>query len=292
MNLTGKTIVLTGASSGLGAEAARLLSAQGAALHLVGRDEKRTRAIGEELHAPTYTADFTSLSQTRTLAAQLAHAVPNIDVLALNAGGVMPPRLTGDGIDANFQANALAPWLLMTQLAGQLGTGRVLLTSSRSHNNAVLTGRVLLTSSRSHNNAVLSPHNLAAALAGEPRVSGHRTYARAKLAAGVLLREFHRRNPGVDAGDFHPGIMASDFGRYMGRTGSLLKTAARPFIGTPRQGAERLAELATRQQDLAGAYFVHTRRAKGSAQLHSQELGTALWEVANRATASTSNSAE
>ncbi|MFE2499302.1 SDR family NAD(P)-dependent oxidoreductase [Streptomyces scopuliridis] len=275
MNLTGKTIVLTGASSGLGAEAARLLSAQGAALHLVGRDEKRTRAIGEELHAPTYTADFTSLSQTRGLAAQLAHAVPNIDVLALNAGGVMPPRLTDDGIDANFQANALAPWLLMTQLAGQLGTGRVLLTSSRSHNNAVL-----------------SPYNLAAALAGEPRVSGHRTYARAKLAAGVLLREFHRRNPGVDAGDFHPGIMATDFGRYMGRTGSLLKTAARPFIGTPRQGAERLTELATRQQDLAGAYFVHTRRAKGSAQLHSQELGTALWEVANHATASTSNSAE
>ncbi|MFE2442883.1 SDR family NAD(P)-dependent oxidoreductase [Streptomyces sp. NPDC021218] len=267
MNLTGKTIVLTGASSGLGAEAARLLSARGAALHLVGRDEKRTRAIGEELHAPTYTADFTSLSQTRTLAARLALAVPNIDVLALNAGGVMPPRLTDDGIDASFQANALAPWLLMTQLAGQLGTGRVLLTNSRSHNNAVL-----------------PLYNLAATLAGEPRVSGHRTYARAKLAAGVLLREFHRRNPDVDAGDFHPGIIASDFGRYMGRTGSLLKTAARPFIGTPRQGAERLIELATRQQPLDGAYFVHTRHAKGSAQLHSQELGTALWEAADRAT--------
>ncbi|MBL1112780.1 SDR family NAD(P)-dependent oxidoreductase [Streptomyces sp. 110] len=268
MDLTGKTIVLTGASSGAGAEAARLLSARGAALHLVGRDEKRTRAIGEELRAPTYTADFTSLSQTRGLAARLAHAVPNIDVLALNAGGVMPPCLTDAGIDASFQANALAPWLLMTQLAGQLGTGRVLLTNSRSHNNAVL-----------------SPNNLDAALAGEPRVSGHRTYARAKLAAGVLLREFHRRNPGVDAGDFHPGIMASDFGRYMGRTGSLLKTAARPFIGTPRQGAERLVDLATRQQALDGAYFVRTRPARGSAQLHSQELGTALWEAANRATA-------
>ncbi|MFJ8793498.1 SDR family NAD(P)-dependent oxidoreductase [Streptomyces sp. NPDC102462] len=275
MNLTGKTIVLTGASSGLGAEAARLLGARGATLHLVGRDEKRTRAIGEELHAPTYTADFTSLSQTLGLAAQLAHAVPNIDVLALNAGDVMPPGLTDDGIDATFQANALAPWLLMTQLAAKLGTGRVLLTNSRSHNNAVL-----------------SPHNLAAALAGEPRVSGHRTYARAKLAAGVLLREFHRRNPGVDAGDFHPGLVASDFGRHMGRTGSLLKTAARPFIGTPRQGAERLAELATRQQALAGAYFVHTRRAKGSVQLHSQELGTALWDVANHATASAANSTE
>ncbi|MBU3864540.1 hypothetical protein KN815_10760 [Streptomyces sp. 4503] len=60
MNLTGKTIVLTGANSGLGAEAARLLSARGAALHFVGRDEKCTRAIGEELHAPTYTAAFTS----------------------------------------------------------------------------------------------------------------------------------------------------------------------------------------------------------------------------------------
>ncbi|MFC9428852.1 SDR family NAD(P)-dependent oxidoreductase [Streptomyces sp. NPDC056987] len=268
MNLAGRTIVLTGASSGLGAEAARLLGARGAALHLVGRDETRTRVIGEELRAPTYTADFTSLSETRGLAARLAHAVPKIDVLALNAGGVMPPHLTDDGIDANFQANALAPWLLMTLLAGRLGTGRVLLTTSPSHNNAVL-----------------SPHNLAATLAGEPRVSGHRTYARAKLAAGVLLREFHRRNPGVDAGDFHPGIMASDFGRYMGRTGSLLKTAARPFIGSPRQGAERLVELAARQQALAGAYFVHTRRARGSAQLHSQELGAALWEAADRATA-------
>ncbi|MFD8279207.1 NAD(P)H-binding protein [Streptomyces solisilvae] len=91
--------------------------------------------------------------------------------------------------------------------------------------------------------------------------------------------------PASSAWSAHPGIMASDFGRYMGRTGSLLKTAARPFIGTPRQGAARLAELATRQQVLSGTYFVHTRPAKGSAQLHSRELGTALWEAANRATA-------
>lgn len=146
----------------------------------------------------------------------------------------MPPSLTDDGIDATFQANALAPWLLMTQLAGKLGTGRVLLTNSRAHNNAVL-----------------SLHN---------------------IAAGVLLREFHRHNPGVDAGDFHPGLIASDFGRYMGRTGSLLKTA-------------------TRQQALDGTYFVHARPAKGSAQLHSEELGTALSEAADRATASASNSA-
>ncbi|MEV7088542.1 SDR family NAD(P)-dependent oxidoreductase [Streptomyces sp. NPDC093085] len=275
MNLKGRTVVLTGASSGLGAEAARLLSARGAALHLVGRDEARTRAIGEELRAPACTADFTSLSQTRGLAVRLAHAAPHIDVLALNAGGVMPPRLTDDGIDAAFQANALAPWLLMTELARRL-----------------VVGRVLLTNSRSHGNAVLSPHNLAAALVGEPRVSGHRTYARAKLAAGVLLREFHRRNPGVDVGDFHPGLMTSDFGRYMGRTGSFLKRAARLFVDSPRQGAERLVELAARPEALAGSYFVHTRRAKGSTQLHSRELGSALWEAADRATASVSDPAE
>jgi hypothetical protein len=66
----------------------------------------------------------------------------------------------------------------------------------------------------------------------------HAVYARAKLAFGVL-REFGRRTPGVTVADFHPGIIASDFGRYMGVRGAVLTRLAKPFLDRPVDGARR-----------------------------------------------------
>lgn len=85
-------------------------------------------------------------------------------------------------------------------------------------------------------------------------VLGDRAYARAKLAAGTLLREFARRHPATDGGDFHPGIIASDSGRYMGPVGAVLKNLARPFLDAPADGAARLIQLAAADRRLCASH--------------------------------------
>lgn len=85
--MTPRTIVITGASDGIGAAAARTLAKAGDQVVVVGRSEEKTRAIAKELDADYFVSDFSELAQVRTLAAQLESDYPRIDVLANNAGG-------------------------------------------------------------------------------------------------------------------------------------------------------------------------------------------------------------
>jgi NAD(P)-dependent dehydrogenase (short-subunit alcohol dehydrogenase family) len=87
-----QTIVITCASDGIGAVAARQLAAQGEEVVLVGRSPARTAAVAQTLGARYYVADFADLAQVRDLAGKLRAAYPRIDVLANNAGGIMGGR--------------------------------------------------------------------------------------------------------------------------------------------------------------------------------------------------------
>jgi short-subunit dehydrogenase len=86
--MTSKTIVLTGASDGIGAASARQLAASGHRLILVGRSPEKTRAVAADTGAEWFTADFARLDEVRELAASIAGAVGDtgIHVLANNAG--------------------------------------------------------------------------------------------------------------------------------------------------------------------------------------------------------------
>ena len=93
-----QTIVITGASDGIGAAAARRLSADGHLVVLVGRSPEKTAAVARELAAPYHVADFSDLDQVRRLADELGDGVPDrIDVLANNAGGIMGHRTADRG---------------------------------------------------------------------------------------------------------------------------------------------------------------------------------------------------
>jgi NAD(P)-dependent dehydrogenase (short-subunit alcohol dehydrogenase family) len=261
------TVVLTGASSGLGARAAHRLHDKGIEVVVVGRDAERTAAVANELGAQRYTVDFGQLDQVRVLAKTLTREYPHIDVLAANAGGVPQQERTVGDVEATFQVNALGPWLLIELVAGALSGGRVLATSSRSHSGAHITEDAIET-----------------VVTSTGRLSRHRVYARAKLAAGILLREYGRRHPDIDVGDFHPGIMATDFGRYLGPTGTVLKVLAAPLLDSADDGARRLVHLALTPEPLAGRYFVKSRPATGSPQLHDRRLGDRLWRLAQSLT--------
>ncbi|MGW5386326.1 SDR family NAD(P)-dependent oxidoreductase [Nocardia sp. NPDC003963] len=115
-DISKKTIVITGASAGIGAAAARRLAAAGATVVAVGRSPERTAAVAAELGTEPVVADFADLGQVRCAAGKLLERYPRIDVLANNAGGVFPERVeTVDGHELSFQANHLAGFLL-TQL--------------------------------------------------------------------------------------------------------------------------------------------------------------------------------
>src|ERR1700756_190752 len=133
--MTRRTIVITGASDGIGAAAARRLRRSGENVVVVGRSESKAAAVATELDAAYFVADFSDLSQVRALADKIRSEYSRIDVLANNAGGMFTKvHETADGHEITFQVNYLAPFLLTTQLMEVLVDSRatVLNTTSSS----------------------------------------------------------------------------------------------------------------------------------------------------------------
>ncbi len=128
-----RTAVVTGACSGIGAAAARVLAAGGWRVVVVGRDPLRTRAVAAEVGGEAEVADFARLDDVRALAAGLAARHPRIEVLANNAGGVFGrPRWTADGNETTLQVDHLAPFLLTALLRGPLVAGRATVVATSS----------------------------------------------------------------------------------------------------------------------------------------------------------------
>ena len=103
-----KRIVITGASDGIGAEAARQLKKMGHEVVIVGRSPEKTARIAKELDSPYHLVNYAKLSDVRRLADELK-GYDRIDVLANNAGGLLNDRrITEDGFEVTFQVNMLA----------------------------------------------------------------------------------------------------------------------------------------------------------------------------------------
>ena len=263
-DMTGKTVVVTGASSGIGAAAARQLAALGATVLPVGRSVEKTKALAGELGVTGLTADFERLDDVRRLASDLAE-LPRIDVLINNAGGTWPKaQITVDGHERTFQVNHLAPYLLTRLLQEPLVTAEA---------------RVIITASAAHRTARLNAAKLPAVDTGE-RFSGMRNYSICKLANILFAAELQRRwgPDGIVATSAHPGVIGSGFGR----DSTLVKwfyALGRPFLAGPDKGAQVLVWLATADEGIVpGGYHVGTAPAKTSSDAGDPELARELWE--------------
>ncbi|GGN91577.1 short-chain dehydrogenase [Actinoplanes lobatus] len=263
------TIVVTGASSGVGLAAAEQFAARGDEVVLVGRDpgrlatavERVTAAGGREPAA--FRADFESLAEVRALADQLRAACPRIDVLANNAGGMVGEfRRTGDGLEATIQGNHLAPFLLTGLLREQLQGGRVVNTASRAHMQG-------------------SPDP--ERLAGDPaRYSSWQAYGASKAANILFTAEAARRWPEVFSVSFHPGVVRTNFGT--GRVTRLFYRYA-PFLVTPEKAGELLVWLATTPEAelVDGGYYVGRTVTRPAAHAGDSALAARLWEASAKA---------
>ncbi len=263
-----QTIVITGASDGIGAAAARQLAAKGECVVLVGRSPTKTAAVADELNVPYYLADFADLSQVRKLAARLQSAYPRIDVLANNAGGILGRReVTPDGFEVTFQVNHLAPFLLTTLLLPTLrsSSAKVLQTSSIA---AQRFGRLDMDD-----------------LNNERAYSANKAYGDAKLANILFTRELHRRYhaQGISAAAFHPGSVATNFAsdttsffRFVYNT-----PLSRLLLVSPDKGGAALTWLAEGTPGTtwqSGEYYDKNKPARSSDQARDAALARQLWD--------------
>ncbi|MFI7581812.1 SDR family NAD(P)-dependent oxidoreductase [Kocuria kalidii] len=262
-----RTVVITGASDGIGAAAARELSARGHEVVVVGRSAGKTEAVAGPLGARHFTADFARLDDVRRLAADLRGAVPRIDVLVNNAGGIFDRReVTTDGHEQTWQVNHLAPFLLThLLLEGPLAGGSAVLNTSSV---AARIGR-------------LSQQRLV----DDRRWSPQRAYGDTKLANILFTRGLARRygEDGLAAAAFHPGGVATNFASGTSTPLRFLYDTrlGRRIMRTPEQGAETLVWLAdgTAGRDWrSGGYYEKQKPARTNPRAADDALADALWE--------------
>ncbi|WP_045875746.1 SDR family NAD(P)-dependent oxidoreductase [Pseudofrankia sp. DC12] len=270
--LAGKTVVITGASAGIGAAAAGQLAALGARIIALGRSPSKTAAVAERVGGTGVVADFARFSEVRRAAAEVTELCPRIDVLVNNAGGLFPgATTTDDGHGTTVQVNHLAPFLLtgllMPRLVATPGS-RVVITSSVAN----IAGRVDL-----------------ADLNRYPRVLGEfHAYADSKLMNILFARELARRaaSTGPTATAVHPGLINSEFGR----DAWIVRNCYRRPLGllgratTVDNGAEPLVAVATRPdpESVNGAYLHRYRprdRFLTPAQARDPDLARELWDL-------------
>ncbi|GIM94541.1 SDR family NAD(P)-dependent oxidoreductase [Paractinoplanes toevensis] len=255
-----RTVVITGASSGVGLAAAEQLAAQGDRVVVVGRNPERlaaavakVRQAGNGREPGQFRADFESLTEVRELAAHLLDTYPKIDVLANNAGGMIAQyRKTVDGYEATVQGNHLGPFLLTNLLRERLAGGRIVNTASDAHRS------------------------------GQPNPDdftsgqGFRAYGGAKAANILFASEAARRWPDITSVSFHPGVVRTNFG-----DGTLTRLFYRfaPFLVTPEKAGALLVWLATTPDLVDGGYYVGHEVKKPASYAADPAAAAKLWDA-------------
>jgi retinol dehydrogenase 14 len=266
-----RTVVVTGASSGIGAAAALELAGRGMRVVTVGRDPKRLAKLGERLReagddeqAEPLRADLASQAEVRRLADELLERCPRIDVLVNNAGVVSKTReLTQDGRERTIAINHLAPFLLTNLLLPRLREGapaRVVTTSSDAH----YRGRIRLDD-----------------LDGERHWSSWGAYCDSKLANVLFTRALAaREDPGqVVAHCLHPGVIRTRLFRGTRAPVRAGFAAASLFFAAPETGAETIVHVATDEEAgaMTGLYWSRSLAVTPSELALDDELAEALW---------------
>jgi NAD(P)-dependent dehydrogenase (short-subunit alcohol dehydrogenase family) len=277
----GKTIVITGANTGIGYEAARVLSAKGARVVIACRSEhKATDAIARikkangEVDLAHVPLDLGDLSSVRSCAEQL-QSEDKIDILINNAGIMVPPyELTKDGFESQFGVNHLGPFALTGLLLDKLGAApapRVVNTSSIAHRS----GKIRFDDI----NAESGYHAI-------PR------YGMSKLANLLFTYELQRRLEAAGQATLsvacHPGIADTELTRYLPGALKITLPLIRPFFNTPASGAWPTLCAATSDEVKNGDYFGPTKRretagpavkVRSTKASHDQEVAKRLWDL-------------
>ncbi|GAA4604847.1 SDR family oxidoreductase [Actinoallomurus liliacearum] len=271
-----QTILITGATDGLGRALAHRLAAQGATLILHGRNPAKGKALLTELHDRTGNdrltfeqADFASIDQIRALADRLAGR-DRLDVLVNNAGiGVeTAPQRSADGLELTFQVDYLATYMLSCLLTPLLART----AATRSTTTHPAPARIVNVSS-----AGQSPLDFDDVLL-ERHWDGVQAYCQAKLAQIMLTFDHAEllRDHGVTVNALHPAS-------YMP---TKIVTHLFTVQSTLEEGVTNTARLVTDPTvaEVTGAYFNRARPARAHHQAYDAAARTRLQELSRHLT--------
>ncbi|HEY0107749.1 MAG TPA: SDR family oxidoreductase [Rhizomicrobium sp.] len=273
--MAGKTIVITGGTSGIGEVAAIRLAGQGARIVLVARDKARADATLAKLKAANpaavhavHLADLSVIADMKRVATEIAAAEPAIDVLINNAGAVFFSRqASADGLEMTFATNHMAYFVVTNVLLPNL--------------KAAPGARIVSTASDAHKAGKLDFDDLQS----EKSYSTVRAYGTSKLENILFTRELARRlaGSGVTANCLHPGFVGTRFGANNTRSGwsQLLRRAVMAFGITPEEGAKTIVYLASSPEVSAksGGYYYKCKPDTPTAAARSDADAARLWDV-------------
>ncbi len=267
------TIVMSGATNGIGRESARQLAEQGHDLVLLGRSAAKLAAVADEVagdaaSVETHVADNQDLASVRAAAQEIRERHERIDVLLVNAGTVFDRRtVTGDGFEATFQVNHLAGFLLTELLRDRLVPG----------------SRVVITSSMGHNSGTWDWDDIGFERGG---YSTLRAYNRSKLANVLHARHLAGllEEQGVTVVAFHPGAIGTSIWSYAPWYARPLLALAKPFMTAPEKGGEVLTWLATDPETAGhtGAYYDRRERKQPAELARDDWLAARLFDESRR----------
>jgi retinol dehydrogenase-14 len=275
--MRGKTILITGATNGIGLEASVELAKRGGRVLMVGRDPGRTKTAVADVVARSgsrdishFLCDFSSQASIRAFAAEVLSGIDRLDVLVNNAGGVNKARrLTVDGIEATFAVNHLGYFLLTNLL-------RDLLVRSAP-------ARVVTVASVGHRRGTLDFDDLGY----ERGYAIMKAYMRSKLANVLFAAELARRlaGTGVTSNSLHPGTVATNI--WSGAplwAKPLIQILLRPFFISAAQGAATIVQLAADPalEGVTGKYFEKGVAVEPAPLARDEALARRLWEVSAR----------
>ncbi len=279
-DLTGKTILITGATNGIGKVAALALATKGAQVVIVGRNPEKTKQVVQQIKSGSgnqavdgLIADLSSMAQVRQLAHEFLGKYPRLHVLVNNAGAIFATRtLTVDGYERTLALNHLAYYLLANLLRDRLiasAPARIINVSSRSHEGARLDFRDL------HNE-----HHYG--------YGGYRAYGQSKLANLLFTYELarHLAGTGVTVNAVHPGSVATGFGENNPGPMRVSMRIFHQFSLTPVQGADTIIYLAASPEveGITGKYWTNRTAVASSPESYDEAAQKRLWSVSAQLT--------
>ena len=267
-----KTIIVTGATDGIGLEAATKIAALGNRVGLVGRNpEKGAKAI-ERITSLTgndkldfFQADLSSVSEINKLSKEIKNKYSKLNVLLNNAGGASKNKIiTSEGLEKTFATNQMNYFTLTTNLMDMLSASEG--------------SRVVNVASNAHIGADIDFHNIN----GEKGYSFWKAYCVSKLMNIMFTYRLAEIQDKVTVNALHPGFVDTNIG---GNEGSVIKKivkfGSKLFARTVENGADSSIYLSTSDEvsNVSGKYFFKCREIKSSKVSYNKEQWNQVWKL-------------
>ncbi|XP_038660111.1 retinol dehydrogenase 13-like isoform X1 [Scyliorhinus canicula] len=277
--VSGKTIIITGANTGIGKETARELARRGGRIIMACRDMEKCETAAREIRSETLShhvyarhLNLASLKSIREFAKKITEEEENINVLINNAGIMRCPYWkTEDGFEMQFGVNHLGHFLLTNLLLEKLknsGSGRIINVSSLAHKVGQIDFNDLNWEKKKYDTKA--------------------AYCQSKLANILFTKELAERldGSGVTVNAVHPGVVNTELGRHTGmHKSNFSSTILGPFflflVKSPRLGAQPSIYLAVAEEleGISGKYFDVNKQKDPAPQALDEETARRLWEI-------------